>query len=184
MEIFTAFGLSASSGLNAYIPLLVVALLARFTDLITLQPPWDSLTSWAAIALLVLLTAVEFFADKIPGVNHANDLIHTFIRPAAGAIVFAASSSEIAQVHPVLALCAGLVIAGGVHAVKTLAVRPAVSVATAGTGNPVVSFVEDIAATVLSVLAIIVPMIVGGALIIGIVLIIKRLIVSESNPRG
>ena len=184
MEIFTAFGLSASAGLNAYIPLLAVALLARFTDLVTLQPPWDSLTSWAAIALLILLTAVEFFADKIPGVNHANDLIHTFIRPAAGAIVFAASSSEIAQVHPVLALCAGLIIAGGVHAVKSLAVRPAVSVATGGVGQPVLSFVEDIVATVLSVLAIIVPVIVGGALIIGVVLFLRRLIASESNAKG
>ena len=39
--ILTAFGLSTSAGLNAYVPLLIVALLARFTDLITLSAPWD-----------------------------------------------------------------------------------------------------------------------------------------------
>ncbi len=174
MDIFTAFGLSASSGLNAYIPMLVVALLARFTDLITLESPWDALTSWVAIALLVVLTTVEFFADKIPAVNHANDLIHTFIRPAAGAIVFAASSAEVGQVHPVLALCAGLLIAGSVHAAKSLVVRPAVTATTAGAGNPVVSFIEDVAATALSFLAILLPIVVGGVLLLGFVLLLRR----------
>lgn len=179
MEIFTAFGLSAGSGLNAYIPLLVVALLARFTDTITLNPPWDALTSWVVIALLIFLSVIEFFADKIPGVNHANDLIQTFIRPTAGAIVFAASSSEIAHIHPVLALCAGLIIAGGVHAAKSLVVRPAVTATTAGVGQPVVSFAEDVVATIVSVLSILVPVIVGGILIIGVVLFIRRFVNSK-----
>ena len=39
LSIFSAFGLSASAGLNAYIPLLVVALIARFSDLIQLNQP-------------------------------------------------------------------------------------------------------------------------------------------------
>ncbi len=82
--IFSAFGLSASAGLNAYIPLLVVALLARFTDLIKLNHPWDTLTSWWVIGLLVVLSVIEFFADKFPAVNHINDIIQTFVRPAAG----------------------------------------------------------------------------------------------------
>ena len=84
--VFTAFGLSASAGLNAYIPLLVVALLGKFTNLIHLQEPWDALTSWWIIGLLVGLSLIEFFADKIPAVNHVNDIIQTFVRPAAGAI--------------------------------------------------------------------------------------------------
>ena len=50
--IFSAFGLSASAGLNAYIPLLVISLMARFTDLIKLGKPWDALTSWWIIGLL------------------------------------------------------------------------------------------------------------------------------------
>ena len=43
--IFTAFGLSASAGLNAYIPLLLVGLLARYTGLIHLNQPWDTLSN-------------------------------------------------------------------------------------------------------------------------------------------
>ena len=63
MGVFSAFGLSASAGLNAYIPLLVIALLAKFTPLIKLTQPWDILTSWWIIGLLVVLATIECFAD-------------------------------------------------------------------------------------------------------------------------
>ena len=117
LGIFTAFGLSASAGLNAYIPLLAVALLARFTHLITLKAPWDGLTNWWIIGILIFLSVIEFVADKIPAVDHVNDVIMTFIRPAAGAIVFAASTSVI-EVNTVFAMAMGLLVAGSVHAVK------------------------------------------------------------------
>ena len=128
--IFSAFGLSASAGLNAYIPLLVISLVARFSNLIQLSSPWDTLTNGWVIALLVILSVVEFFADKVPAVNHINDAIQTFVRPVAGAIVFAASAKVITDIHPVLSLAAGLLVAGGVHAAKSVAVRPAVTATT------------------------------------------------------
>jgi hypothetical protein len=164
--VMAAFGLSASAGLNAYIPLLVVSLTARFTDLITLSEPWDALTSWWIIGLLVVLSLIEFFADKFPAVNHANDVIQTFVRPAAGAIVFAASADVITEVHPVLALASGVLVSGTVHAVKSAAVRPAVTVSTGGAGNVPVSMAEDIFATGLSILAIIIPILIGVILMI------------------
>ena len=165
MDIFTAFGLSVSAGLNAYIPLLSVSLVAKFTDVIQLNSPWDTLTSWWVIGLLVVLSGIEFFADKVPAVNHLNDLIQTFVRPAAGAIVFAASSS-VAEVHPILAMAAGLLIAGGVHAAKSAAVRPAITATTGGAGNVPVSILEDVISTVLSILAIIIPVIIAAIIII------------------
>ena len=143
MDIFSAFGLSASAGLNAYIPLLVVALLGKFTNLITLNSPWNTLESWWVIGILIVLSMVEFFADKIPAVNHVNDIIQTVIRPVAGAIVFAASAKIITDVHPILAMAMGLLVAGGIHAVKSLAVRPAVTATTAGAGNIPVSIAEQ-----------------------------------------
>ncbi|OJX37991.1 MAG: hypothetical protein BGO78_08090 [Chloroflexi bacterium 44-23] len=159
LGIFSAFGLSASAGLNAYIPLLVVALLARFTNLIHLQKPWDAIASWWIIALLLVLTLIEFFADKVPAVNHVNDIIQTFIRPTAGAIVFAASAKILTDVSPILSLACGLLVAGGVNAVKTFAVRPAVTATTAGVGNVPVSIAEDLLSTLVSLLAIIVPIV-------------------------
>jgi len=163
MELLTgvlaAFGLSASAGLNAYIPLLVIGLLARYTDLIELGTPWDALTSWWVLGLLMVLSLVEFFADKVPAVNHVNDIIQTIIRPIAGAIVFAASAKVITDVHPALALAAGVLVAGGVHAVKAVAVRPAVTATTGGVGNVPVSMAEDLLATILSIISVVIPII-------------------------
>ena len=164
--VFTAFGLSASAGLNAYVPLLILSLTARFTNWFTFSDSWTALSSWPVIITLVLLGLVEFFADKAPAVNHINDLIQTFIRPAAGAVLFASSTSAIESVHPVLAVIAGLLVAGGVHATKALAVRPAVTAATAGAGSAPVSMAEDILATVLSILSIVIPAVVTGLVII------------------
>jgi len=155
--IFTAFGLSASAGLNAYLPLLVVALMARLTGVITLSPPYDLLTNGWVILVIAVLLAIEVLADKIVAVDTANDILQTFIRPTAGAILFAASSSVISDIHPVLALICGLLVAGGVHAVKAT-VRPMVTATSGGVLNPAVSTVEDVAALVMTVLSILVPL--------------------------
>jgi hypothetical protein len=164
--VLSAFGLSASAGLNAYVPLLLVALVGRFTDWIELGPTWEPLTSWWVIAALVVLGAIEFFADKIPAVNHANDVVQTFVRPAAGAVLFAASTNVVTDIHPVVALISGLLIAGGVHVAKAAAVRPAVTATTAGAGNVPVSIAEDIVATILSILAIVVPVVVAALIVL------------------
>ena len=164
--IFTAFGLSASAGLNAYIPLLVVGLLARYTDMIRLSQPWDTLANPWIILLLCILVIIEMLADKIPAVNHINDLIQTLIRPAAGAIAFAASANVVTDISPVLALAAGLLVAGTVHVAKAGAVRPMVTATTGGAGNIPVSIAEDVVSTVLSILAIMVPVLVGTLMIV------------------
>lgn len=170
--VMAAFGLSASAGLNAYIPLLVISLTARFTDLIQLSEPWDALTSWWIIGLLIVLSLIEFFADKVPAVNHANDVIQTFVRPAAGAIVFAASANVITELHPVLALSAGVLVSGTVHAVKAAAVRPAITASTAGAGNVPVSMAEDVFATGLSILAILIPILIAFVFILFTALVV------------
>lgn len=172
MDIFTAFGLSASAGLNAYIPLLVVGLLARFTDLINLTPPWDVISDWWVIGLLAVLSVIEFFADKIPVVNHINDMIQSFIRPAAGAILFAASAQIVTDLHPVLSILLGILVAGGVHAAKSMAVRPTVTATTAGAGNIPVSMAEDFISTLLSIISVVLPV-----LIISLMIIFNALIV-------
>jgi hypothetical protein len=166
MDIFTAFGLAASAGLNAYIPLLVVALLSKFTDLIELAKPWNALESWWVIGVLVVLIAIEFFADKVPAVNHVNDVIQTFVRPAAGAILFAGSAKVITDMSPIFALILGILVAGSVHAVKSVAVRPAVTATTGGAGNVPVSILEDVSSTVFSIIAIVVPVLIVAVIIV------------------
>ena len=176
--ILGAFGLSVSAGLNAYIPLLVVSLLAKFTTLIELAKPWDALESWWTIGVLGVLVVIEAVADKVPVVDHINDAVQTFIRPTAGAILFAASAKSITEINPVLSLICGLLVAGSVHAAKSVVARPVVDVATAGMGTPVVSTLEDIFATVVSVLSILVPI-----LMVIIVFLTIWLIASIINRR-
>lgn len=164
--IFTAFGLSASAGLNAYIPLLLVGLIGRYTDLMKLNAPWDTLSHPGIILMLSVLVIIEMLADKVPAVNHINDLIQTLIRPTAGAIAFAASANVVTDVSPVLALAAGLLVAGTVHVAKAGALRPMVTATTGGVGNVPVSIAEDIVSTVLSILAIVLPILIGTLMVV------------------
>jgi hypothetical protein len=163
--IGAAFGLASSAGLNAYIPLLIVALAARFpldNPLLKLSEPYDLLANWWSIVILAVLLFIEMTVDKIPAVDTINDVIQTFVRPAAGALLFAANADVVTDVSPVLAVLAGLLVAGGVHTTKGV-VRPMVTAATAGTGNWLVSLLEDIFAFFMSILAILLPLLAGLA---------------------
>jgi hypothetical protein len=159
-SILTAVGLGLGSGINAYATLLVFGLLSRW------QPtmfPGDLAKFFSSTPVLVgiaVLYAMEFVADKIPAVDHVWDAIHTFIRPAAGALVAWASTTD---KMPQGAVIIATVIAGtaalGAHATKA-GVRAASTLTTAGTANPVLSVLEDIFAVVNAVLAILLPWIV------------------------
>lgn len=177
--IGAAFGLSSSAGLNAYIPLLVVALATRLpvdAPLLQLAEPYDLLGHGVTIGVLVVLLLIEMTVDKIPAVDTLNDVIHTFIRPAAGAVLFAANANVVTDVSPLLALVAGLIVAGGVHATKGAA-RPVVTAGTAGTGNWLVSIVEDIVAAIISLLSVLLPILAAFfamAFIVFLVILYRR----------
>jgi hypothetical protein len=141
-------------------------LLARYTNLITLNQPWDTLSNPWIILLLCFLVIIEMLADKVPAVNHLNDLIQTFVRPTAGAIAFAASANVVTDISPVLALAAGLLVAGTVHLTKSGVVRPAVTATTGGAGNVPVSIAEDVTSTVLSIVAVVLPILIGTLLVV------------------
>ncbi len=178
--IGTAFGLSGSAGLNAYIPLLMVALAGRYPiddPLIKLSTPYDLLSSGWVIGLLVVLLVIEVLVDKIPAVDTINDGIQTFVRPVAGAILFAGSTSVINDMSPILAILAGVLVAGSVHVTKGM-VRPVVTASTAGTGNWAVSTLEDVIAVGMSLLALFLPILAGIIVIIsviGIILLVRRI---------
>lgn len=167
----TAFGLASTAGLNAYIPLLVTGLVARYTDLITLPTPFDALENvWVLLTLSVLLL-IEMTVDKIPAVDTLNDMIHTLVRPAAGAILFAGQAGHIG-IEPTFAIILGLLAAGGVHATKA-AVRPAVTATTGGLGNPVVSLIEDVLALIGALLAILLPVVMVVLLVVAAILVLR-----------
>jgi hypothetical protein len=173
LGIFSAFGLSASAGLNAYIPLFIIGAIAHFSpNAFKLATPYDTLANPWVLIVLGILIIIEFLADKVPAINHINDIIQTFIRPTAGAIAFAAAAKVLTGVSPVVSLLCGLFIAGGVHVVKSVAVRPAVTATTGGAGNVPVSIAEDVVSVITSILAVIVPVIVACILVLLTALII------------
>jgi hypothetical protein len=177
LEALTGSGLAASAGLNAYIPLLTMGLLARFTDAIDLPTGWSWLSNGWTLLILAVLLAVETVADKVPVVDHANDVVQTVVRPTAGGLAFGAgSSSQTVTVsdpgsffgsHQWVPVAAGILIALCVHGVKA-ASRPVVNATTAGFGAPVISTIEDVGSVVMSVLAILLPVLV----LVGLVLMI------------
>ncbi len=172
LGVFSAFGLSASAGLNAYIPLLSIGVIAHyFPNTLKLSQPWDLIANPWILILLGVLVIIEMLADKIPAVNHINDAIQTLVRPAAGALAFAASAKVITDVNPVLALACGLLVAGSVHVAKSAVVRPVVTATTAGAGNIPVSILEDVVSTIASLLAILLPIIMAVFIIIVITLV-------------
>jgi hypothetical protein len=168
-EVLTGTGLAASAGLNAYIPLLTLGVLARYTDVITLPAGWQWLGDGWVISILAVLLAVEVVADKVPVVDHVNDVVQTVIRPTAGGLAFGAgSSAETVTVSDPgqffassgwVPVVVGVLIALGMHLLKSAA-RPVVNATTAGVGAPVASTAEDATSVVMSVVAILLPVLV------------------------
>ena len=166
MELMTGFGLATAAGLNAYIPMLLMGLLARFTSLVSLPHGWTWLENGWVMGIVAVLLAVEIVADKIPALDSINDTVQTFVRPTAGGIVFGSGTAaqtaavsdpaEFARTGQWVPVAIGVVTALVVHLTKT-AVRPAANAATAGIAAPVLSTIEDFTSVSLSFIAILIP---------------------------
>ncbi|HYI13006.1 MAG TPA: DUF4126 domain-containing protein [Thermoanaerobaculia bacterium] len=162
-------GLSASTGLNTFLPLLLFAAAARFHIAgITLGSKFDWLTSDVAMIVLIIACVVEIIADKVPAVDHFLDSVGTFVRPVAASIAAGAALTG-ANVDPTVAAIGGIIIGTpvslGFHTLKA-ATRVGSTATTFGCANPVLSLIEDVVALCLSVLAIFAPIVVPIALVL------------------
>ena len=171
MSLLSAFGLSTAAGLNAYLPLLVVGLLSRYTNLIQLSEPFSLLGHPVVLLVVAVLALLDFVGDKIPAVDHVLHTAGMIIAPVAGAILFMASNSDTGAISPVLAAICGVLLAGGAHSARATA-RPLATLGTAGIANPIISFFEDVVALVLSVLAVILPVLAFVLVVIFAVLMV------------
>lgn len=173
MELLTGFGLATAAGLNAYIPLLALGLLSRFTDLVHLPGAWSWLENGWVLTLVAVLLVVEIVADKVPALDTINDSIQTFVRPTSGGIVF--GSGTAAQTAAVtdpgafassgqwIPVVIGVITALVVSLTKS-AVRPVANIGTAGMAAPVLSTAEDVVSVGLVFSAILVPVLIVVAL--------------------
>ncbi|MBN9240922.1 MAG: hypothetical protein BGO97_14515 [Micrococcales bacterium 70-64] len=185
-EVLTGAGLAVAAGLNAYIPLLILGLAGRFLDFVDLPAQWQWLSNPWVLVILGVLLVIEVVADKIPVVDSVNDWIQLFVRPVAGGIAFGTGSSSGTAVvqdpaqfftsNAWVPIAVGILLALATHIGKAVS-RPVANVASAGTAAPVVSTAEDVGAVVLSILAILLPVLVLFALagvIVSFVLLFRR----------
>jgi uncharacterized membrane protein len=185
LGLLLGLGLSASTGLNTFLPLLLLSAAARFHIAgIELGTKFEWLTSDAAMITLIVACVIELVADKIPAVDHFLDTAGTFVRPVAATL---ASASVLTGVDPLVAAILGIIIGAptslGMHTLKA-GTRVASSATTFGCANPVISIIEDVIAFFLSVLSIFVPLLVPLAvalLVWGLWRLMKRI---RSGVRG
>lgn len=165
----TALGLSTAAGLNAYIPLLTVGLLHRYTDLITLPAPWDALADPITLVVVAIVGVADFVGDKVPVVDHALHLIGLGVAPAVGGVL-ALASARVFDLDPGVTASLGVAAALATQVGRTAA-RPVSTAATGGGGNPVVSVGEDGLSGLLSVSAVIWPVVAAAIAIVLLVAI-------------
>lgn len=153
-SIVLGVSLAASCGLRAFLPLFVVGLLGRFTDLIDLGEAFEWMTTGPALLALGIGVALELLADKIPALNHLLDALQTPVRVVAGMVVSAAVFVDLPLwAVALLAIILGGPVALAVHVAKS-AVRLGQSVATGGAATPVASILEDLACLLTTLLSI------------------------------
>ena len=159
-----ALGTAWTSGINLYATVTVLGLLQKF-NLTKLPGGLDVLDNWWIIGVAGFLYAVEFFADKIPYVDSIWDVVHTFIRVPAGALVaYAATNQTDASVQTIAALLGGG-LAFSSHGTKA-ALRVGANLSPEPVSNWVLSIVEDIIAFAGSLLAVFAPVLIAIVLII------------------
>lgn len=160
-------GLAASSGLNTFLPLLMLSVAAKYSLFgIHLSESYMWLVSDTALWALALATLFEVLADKVPAVDHFLDTVGIIARPTAGTL---AASSVITGMDPALATMVGLAIGAPValsfHAVKA-GTRTVSTATTLGLGNPILSFIEDAFAFFLVIISFLLPILAPIAVVV------------------
>lgn len=151
--LLAALSVAGASGLNAWLPALLVAVAARL-DLVELASPYDVLSSDAGLAVVAAGFALDFVADKVPVLDHALHAVGTVVHPIAAAFVAAGVGGD--EVAPAALLAGGAVVGEGIHLARAAA-RPLSSVLTGGVATPALSLGEDTGALLITLAALALP---------------------------
>jgi hypothetical protein len=132
---------SFAAGLNLYATTATLGLLGR-TNLLTLPPPIALLSNDWVIGASVLLFLVEFFADKIPVFDLVWNVLHTFVKVPAAALLAWTTTASLSPGGQLMSAIAGGAIAFIAHGGK-LAVRGAATTSPEPFSNLFLSLGED-----------------------------------------
>jgi hypothetical protein len=152
-------GLAAACGFRVFVPLLVLSAAARL-GVVPLVPGFEWMAGLPALIAFGSATALEIVGYYIPWLDHLLDLVASPASVAAGMLV---SASVIVDLPPLVRWTAILIGGGGLAALvqsSTVALRAGSGTATGGVGNPVVATAELAGATITSLLAVALPLLV------------------------
>lgn len=166
--IAIAMGASWVSGINLYATVATLGLLSRLTNL-ELPGELQVLTSWWVIGVAVFLYVVEFVADKIPVVDSTWDVVHTFIRVPAGAVLAATAFGDFDRSIQVIALLLGGSLALTSHGTKA-ATRALLNASPEPVSNSVASVLEDVLAIGSILLSVFLPILLFVVVAAGLVI--------------
>jgi hypothetical protein len=170
--IAIAMGASWVSGINLYASVATLGLLSRFANL-RLPGELEVLTSWWVIGVALALYVVEFVADKVPYVDSTWDVIHTFIRVPAGAVLAASAFGDFDRSIQMIALLLGGGLALSSHGTKA-ATRAMLNTSPEPVSNVVASILEDILAVLSVICSVFLPVLLF--VIVGVGLVISFLV--------
>ncbi len=170
-SIGTSYGLALAAGINAYLPLLSVALSVRWFHLITISKNFAFLTQDGFIIALIILAVIDIVADKIPFVDSIWDSVHTIIRPISGAIVAGATGENNSSLALPVILLLGAALAAMSHITKAVT-RLSASVSAGGCLTLALSLVEDVVVVIAILLALFAPAIMFTFSVLFIILFI------------
>ena len=168
--IAITMGVAWASGINLYATIATLGILGA-TGHMTLPPDLAILADPLVIFAAVLMYCVEFFADKVPGVDTAWDSIHTFIRIPAAVVLAAGAVGEIGPAAQLAAAIAGGTLAATSHAFKSGS-RVLINTSPEPLTNWGASVAEDVAVFAGLGLAIYQPTVFLGFLVLFLVLAI------------
>ncbi len=190
IAMIAGLGLSLSAGVRAYLPLVALGIVSHIPSLhIQLRPGFDWIGYPVVIGFFAIMTVYEFSADKIPVMDHLNDVVHTFIRPVSGAVLFISTSNTLTAQGTAGVIIAGVIgamLAGATHTAKAAIVRPASTVTTAGIANPFISLLEDIGTFIMILLTVLAPFVAGILIVVAIFFVVRgiQIIIKRRRNRN
>jgi len=171
--ICVGIGLSAACGFRVFMPMLVLSAATKFGG-VHLNPNFEWLGSWTALAAFASATVLEAGSYYVPWVAHA---VSVAAVPAAVLAGTLATAAQIDGIHPLAQWSSSLLVGGGIAGgvqMLNIGARAASTITTAGIGNPIVSLGQGLMAFVLAVTAVVAPLFIVLLIVAIVTVIIRR----------
>jgi len=182
LQIAAGIALAACTGLRAFLPLFATGIAARL-GWVDLSGSFGWLASTPALVVFGVAVAVELLADKVPVLDHALDVLHTVLKPAAGAVL---AASMLTHLTPLQAMVVGIAFGGGsaglVHLAKAK-LRLGSTLLTLGIANPLLSLAEDAVALMGTAAAFLVPLLAAAVALCAMTLLVLAVVIFAHRIR-